>query len=165
MFTLWTPDLHISVLTSELNHGCSQNLKPTYVLSCGVRGVHTLEFPSLSLFSAPLWGKNRKKQQGCETTMKRVTTKSKCLKWTPNKGNGQRCSLILSFKWRVWEKPRPEQNVRNVTANLTNQTCNHTRLFVHAALCRRFGLDILFFSKLAVCLIYHPSWPLLSLLL
>lgn len=82
--------------------------------------------------------------------MKRVTTKSKCLKWTPNKGNGQRCSLILSFKWRASEKPRPKQNVWNVTADLTNQTCNHTLLFVHAALCRRFELDVLFFIEWAV---------------
>lgn len=53
-------------------------------------------------------------------TMKRVTLKSKCLQWTPNKENGQRRSLILSLKSRALEKPRPKQNVWNVAVDITS---------------------------------------------
>lgn len=53
-------------------------------------------------------------------TMKRVTLKSKCLQWTPNKENGQRRSLSLSLKSWALEKPRPKQNVWNVAADITS---------------------------------------------
>lgn len=55
----------------------------------------------------------------------------KCLKWTPNKGNGQCCSLILSFKWRAWEMLRPRQNVWNVTGKshtVIARCCAHCAL-------------------------------------
>lgn len=88
----------LAIVTPDIGSACICNTSRLvmWCLRCASAWISLSETPF-----CPSMERESRTEGGCAPTMKRVTTKSKCLKWTPNKGNGQRRSLILSFKWWV----------------------------------------------------------------